>query len=212
MASTSRLPLTLTALFAISGCSETFGGDGGSGDGGAAGNDSGSDLGGNGASSQLPSLEGEVTPGGCEELSGKPLGGVSAWFLGTYEVNSSGSWVGEEEWRLYANDTCTANGSSDCVVVWTTTASEASAGECTTCDMGLSVSAQLDEGRTTCPAGLYSGDESWTTTYGIKFSQDGTEVSWYFAASNTYMGHGYAVGAPSALNFVTDRTCEWVCP
>ncbi|RME29443.1 MAG: hypothetical protein D6798_00040 [Deltaproteobacteria bacterium] len=199
------------SILLLSACSENFGGAG-TGDG-ATGADSGSsELGGSGAASQLPSLEGEISPGGCEELSGKPLGGVSAWFLGTYEIESGDRWVGEEEWRLYANDTCTANGSSDCVVVWTTTASETSPGECTTCDMGLAVSAQIDMARTTCPSGLYVGEETWSTTYGIKFEGSGTEVSWYFAASNTYIGHGYAVGAPSAMNFITDRTCEWVCP
>lgn len=198
----------LLLSFLLAGCSDTFG------DGNDDGTDGGSDtgganLGGTGAADGLPSVEGLIDPTGCEDLSGETVAGAAAFFIGIYETTDGGEWVGAEEYRLYANDAWKAAGGADCSVFWRMSASETGAGSCGSCELGLAVNAEIDQNRTTCPAALYSGEETFSVSYGVDLREGKTETTWYFANTGTRFGDGFAVGDPDAVNFLSDHTCQW---
>lgn len=208
MRSPARLaPLLLlvacSARFADEGTTDGTGGDGGStGDGG---------LDGGGLADELPPVDEGLDEGGCEDLSGTALPGATVYFLGTY-VQGDDGWQGIEQVRVFANATWEGSGGGDCVVAWVLSASEGSPGACGNCDLGLSVSAQLDLAATTCPEDLYVGDESWSASYGVDLTESATLSTWYYADSGTQFGAGYALGTadqPTALNFASEKTCWW---
>lgn len=199
---------SLPALLALSlACSEGFhkdpSTDTASGDGGQGGTTFGADL---------PPVDENLDRSGCEEVSGTALPGATVYFLGIY-VKGSDGWNGREEVRLHANGTWQASGGEDCSLVWAVSASEASTGACGNCDLGLYVSAVLDRALTTCPEDFYEAEETFSVGYGIDLLEDATRSSWYFQSSGTHFGDGYAQGtvsAPTAVNFVSEKTCWWL--
>ncbi len=193
----------------LSACSDNFGNGSDDGTTGTGSDTGGANLGGTGAADELPSLEGLVDPSGCEELSGEAVAGAAAFFIGIYETTSGGEWVGLEEYRLYANEAWKQEGGQDCSVFWRMSASESSPGACGSCELGLAVNAELDQSSTTCPAALYSGEETFSVSYGIDLRDAGTAATWYFAGTGNRFGEGYAVGDPDAVNFLSDHTCQW---
>ena len=212
MPSSARSLLGLALLLPLAACSARFtdeGTDGGTtGDAGGSG-DGGLD--GGGLADELPPVDEGLDTGGCEDLSGTALPGAAVYFLGTY-VQGSDGWQGLEEVRVFANATWRGTGGADCIVAWVISASEGDAGACGNCDLGLSVSAQLDLAATTCPEDLYVGDESWSSQYGVDLTESATLSTWYYADSGTQFGAGHALGTasdPTALNFVSDKTCWW---
>jgi len=86
------------------------------------------------------------------------------------------------------------------------TATATGTGACASCDYGISVSAVLSAGDTTCPADLYAGDETWTTTYAVDEKPDGTAV-FTFASSGNEVGQGY-VSSPG-VSFSDGGSCTW---
>ncbi|MCB9778396.1 MAG: hypothetical protein H6742_07530 [Alphaproteobacteria bacterium] len=205
----SRPVLFATALLFVAGCSNGFGntaddtGGDGTGDDGEGTFVEGAE--------DLPRVDQDLVTTGCEEVSGSELPGAVSYFFGTYAEASDG-WIGEEEWRLYANDTWTANGGADCSVFWVISASETSPGSCGNCDVGLAISAAIDRARTTCGEDLTKNEETFTVTYGVDITDQGSKSSWYFPESGTNFGWGNALttdGSPTALNYATDKTCQW---
>lgn len=213
----ATLPWFVVALV-LGACSEDFAGDGttdggtgdgGAGDGGGGGGDGG--VGGGSLTGELPPVDEDLDQGGCEDVSGTALPGAAVYFLGAY-VDGDDGWEGREEVRVFANDTWAAGGGADCSVVWVLSASEADAGACGNCDLGLSVSAQLDLSATTCAKDLYEGEESWASSYAVDLTEDTTVSTWYYAETGTWLGAGYALGtaeAPTALNYASEKTCWW---
>ncbi len=212
----SSLTLCTAALLlgALSACSKEFdktdgelgGADGPGGDGGDGG--SGGD---GGDASGLPDLLATADRSGCQTVTSSdgeelPVPGAVSYFYGVYAESGDedGVWVGTERWVLFANDRWQELGEGDCEVVWLTRATEAEGGGCGTCDLNLSVEASLDGVATTCPEGLYEGEEQWSGSYGV-IRRDG-QSEWYFS-SGTRMGSGGATD--SAVNFLTDKTCTW---
>lgn len=84
--------------------------------------------------------------------------------------------------------------------------SSSAAGACSSCDYGVRVDATLNAGQTTCPEGLYKGEESYSVTYGVDEATDGT-AEIYFASSGNLLGRGYGNG--TAFNYVSDVSCKW---
>lgn len=209
------LPLSLTALLcAATACSKPFsksegelgGEDGPGGDGGDGGSGAdGGDL------SGLPDLLAGADRSGCQTVTSSdgeelPVPGAVSYFYGEYAESSAepGVWLGSERWVLFANDRWQELGEGDCEVVWLTRATESEAAACGACDLTLEVEASLDGVATTCPDGLYEGEEQWSITYGVA-RRDG-QSEWYFA-SGSRLGSGGATD--SAVNFLTDKTCTW---
>lgn len=173
--------------------------DGGSGDGGTS------------LQTDLPRVDEDLDPTGCEEVSGSELPGAAVYFIGTYTESTDG-WQGWEEVRLFANETWRDSGGADCSLVWITSASETSTGACGNCDIGLAVSAVLDLSATTCDEEHRNGEENFVTTYGVDLVDSSTRSTWYFAESGNQFGEGHALadeGGPQAMNFVSTKTCWW---
>lgn len=147
---------------------------------------------------------------GCEDVSGTAVPGAAATFVGRYLERAGGDmrgWTGTEQWVLFANAAWRGVGGSDCVVTWTVNAVVAEAGACATCDYGMSVEASVDISATTCPAELYAGDETFSTTYGVDTRDDGT-ASVYYARSGNLLADRGAWNA-RGLGYRTDRACKW---
>lgn len=142
----------------------------------------------------------------CEELAGHPVDGAREYFWGEYQRTAGAAWTGTEAIYYFANATWVANGGADCAIVWNMTATEADPGACTTCALGLSVSATLDTTQTTCPSAMWSGDETFVEGYAIDQAADGT-ATWRFAESNNEFGAGYWVDG--AASFLSDSSCVW---
>ena len=149
----------------------------------------------------LSSLDGT----GCEDFDGTPLAGGATYFYGRY-VGDAGGYTGEERWIILANDVLESGGQPDCEVVWATTAEVTDPGACGGCEMGLGVSASLDPGETTCPEEFYTGDESFSVTYGIQQQGNGA-ISWYFAGSGAHLADGES--SSGVLTFLTEKSCAW---
>jgi hypothetical protein len=213
-------PRLLPALLLL-GCSAAFtakdtgagGSDGGGGaDGGGAdggdGGDGGGDPSGTGdpADYGLSPLTQGIDTGGCDGFDGVDIPGAAAYFYGQYVPDGEGGWRGEERWLLFANPTWQDAGFDDCEVVWITRASETATGACGACDLGIAVSASVDQGRTTCPEELWEdpADKNWSAEYAVAISGD--DSVWYFA-SGSPLGEGSH--ADGAMNFLSEKTCQF---
>jgi len=86
-------------------------------------------------------------------------------------------------------------------------ATESSPGACGVCDFGLSVSATVDEGATTCPEGLWASasERNWSEDYAI--FDDSGDLTWFFAGSGNPFGEGGRDG--ESLVYLTEKACKW---
>lgn len=143
----------------------------------------------------------------CDDFDGVAIPAATSFFYGQYAATSEPDvWAGQEQWILFANDTWREYGEDDCVITWSTTAVRSDgAGTCGQCQYGLTVSATLDLANTSCPEGLYEGAESFEAVYGVEVN--GEAATWYFAASGTLLGTGYA--ADGAANFLSEAACTY---
>lgn len=147
----------------------------------------------------------EVNPDNCTDLPDfEGVSGAASYFIGEYSP-AGGPTGGTETWALYANPVWEAAGGADCVVVWEMSAVSTAVGSCGSCDYGLDVTGNIDLSATTCPKPLYSGQESWTTSYDVDEQDDGS-ADWYYGATGTVVGSGY-VGA--GVSFITPASCVW---
>ncbi len=145
----------------------------------------------------------------CEGLSGQSISGATGYFAGDFTGDltaESGPVTGQEYWVILANSTWVGSGGSDCRVTWTMTGTHgAPTGSCGSCDYSLSLSAELDTSLTDCPAGIYQGSESFTTTYNVKVTDGATTFS--FAGSGSTLGVGQTDG--SRATYLADGECLW---
>ena len=118
-------------------------------------------------------------------------------------TTSGSAWVGQEAIYYYANTSWKSHGGADCMIVWDMTATQ---GDCSGCDLGLTVSANLNTDQTTCPTPMYHGDETYSEDYAIDEAADGTST-WHFEASGAQFGTGYWVSG--AANYLSDSSCAW---
>ena len=133
--------------------------------------------------------EGLSADSGCDEVSGQEVPGATSYFWGDFELGGDQSVSGSEGWLLLANTGWIANGGSDCQVVWNATGTQGDAtAMCASCDYSLSLSMQVDAAATTCPEGIYEGDESFSVTYNV--DADGDQTTYYFASSGGTLGAG----------------------
>ncbi len=72
----------------------------------------------------------------------------------------------------------------------------------------MRVEASLDAARTTCPAELYAGDETFRTTYGVDTRDDGTASVYYAGSGNLLAERG--VWNARGLGYRTERACKWL--
>lgn len=208
----SRLAVGALLLgLVVCGCSgktDTGGedGDDGGDEGGDEGGDAGGDPGGEGGGEDLDDPRGVAgADPGCEDFEGTAIAGATGFFFGQYVATADPTvWEGEEQWLLFANERWQELGEDDCTITWNTEAvwTEA-AGTCGTCEYGLTVAATIDLARTSCPEGLYEGDESFSVVYGVDVAGDVATYS--FAASGTLVGSGHAVEGGS--NFLSSGSC-----
>ena len=149
----------------------------------------------------LPDLTGDFDDSICEDGFGA---GATSYYVGAFETDGS-SWSGTETWYLFSNSDWEAEDGEDCVVVWDITGLDAAIGACSGCEYAVEISASLDRSTTTCPAGLYTGDETYSVTYDVDVAGDTATV--YFNSSGSKLGVGYA--NDTAFNYVTDAACKW---
>ncbi|MFT5582437.1 MAG: hypothetical protein ACI9VR_000013 [Cognaticolwellia sp.] len=141
----------------------------------------------------------------CEEVTGQAVPGATSYFWGDFNI--TGDIVkGDEGWTLLSNQAWRDEGGSDCVVVWSAAGGKASpSSACPTCDYSFGLFMSIDESQTTCPEGLYSGDESFAITYNI--AVDGRTTDYSFASSGDALGVGETDGTRST--YLAESTCKY---
>ena len=133
------------------------------------------------------------------------MAGASSYFYGRY-AGSGDSWSGVEEWILLSNDTWESAGGGDCVVQWAATAERTDdTGSCAACTYGLDVVASINASATTCPEGLYEGEENFTVSYAVMVSGDA--ATFYYAGSGNPVGSGNSTDG--SASFLTEGVCAW---
>ena len=209
----------LSAVLLLTACSSSLKGedqDDSSGQGpGSDGGDGGGDGGGGGEGGEdaldaLPDLLAGVDLSGCQQVEGSDgelydVPGAVSYFYGEYYQTEDGSgWAGEERWLLFANDRWQELGEDDCQIVWTmgaTVSGDVTPGG----QVSLQVSADIRGSETTCPEGLYEGEESWTASYSVEID-DGGNSFWYYNGADEFGSGG---STPVAMNFLTEKACTW---
>jgi hypothetical protein len=71
--------------------------------------------------------------------------------------------------------------------------------------VSLQVSADIRGSETTCPEGLYEGEESWTASYSVELDDEGNSF-WYYNGADAFGAGG---STPVAMNFLTEKACTW---
>lgn len=204
------LALTLAALGTgglLGACSDK-GLDVDSGDDGAPGTTgtTGGDDGGGGGTVDLPDPRTSAAADpGCEDFEGTPIAGATGYFYGQFVTTADPDvWAGQEQWILFSNQAWRDVGEDDCVITWSTTATRTDgAGTCSTCDYGLTVQASIDIANTSCPEGLWEGEETFQVVYGV--AVDGGTATYYYASSGNFLGTGHA--ADGGSNYLSDGSC-----
>ena len=112
--------------------------------------------------------------------------GATGYWYGTFNLTGTSEGdqaTGTEKWILLSNDTWTATDEGgDCEVVWTVVGNVTAPGACATCQMGLSLTASINRGATTCPQGVWAGEETMQESYNVYLGNDGSSI-WYFGWS-----------------------------
>lgn len=162
----------------------------------------------------LPSLLDNMDTEYCNNIEvagvqGSDIAGATSYFWGTYvradEELGEGMWLGREQWILHPTDSWDATDGRSCFVTWEMVAEELEPQGCPTCDLGLSVSAQINRISTDCPDGLWEEEQSWDESYDIAI--DGETTRFFYHTTGNEFGLGYAEN--SALSFLTSPNCTW---
>ena len=80
-------------------------------------------------------------------------------------------------------------------------------GSCAACTYGLDVVASINASATTCPEGLYEGEENFTVSYAVMVSGDA--ATFYYAGSGNPVGSGNSTDG--SASFLTEGVCAWLC-
>jgi hypothetical protein len=156
----------------------------------------------------LPDWATELDETGCEiqQATGVAGPGAATYFYGMY-TGSDSSFVGYEEWHVFANETWEENGGYDCIIRWTVTAVESEQGPCAACDLSVYAIFSVNEAQSTCPEDLIEdASASSSVQYDILRTSDGVS-QWYFGGSGAQFGTG--AWNNQAMNFITPKSCSW---
>ena len=157
------------------------------------------------ASGSLPNPMDDISFSDCEGYDGVDIPGAERFFYGQFEVDEAGNISGIEQILNYANSSWKALGEDDCISVYMVTGVVTTPVACTSCDIGISIEANLDTNQSTCPDALNEGFESFSTSYDISQSADG-KSTWYFTSGNP-LGQGYH--DDSGLNYLSAGSCVY---
>ena len=156
----------------------------------------------------LPDVLSEMPPGAdaCQQFGGNStVEGAQLWYYGLFDGNATAGWTGVERWYLFPNDAWIASGGSECLVEYDVTAVTGSKGACTSCDVGLAVTANVNASNSTCTAGWWRGYETMAEEYAVETLGDGS-ADWSFSASGNIFAHGY--WNESAISYLGDGGCS----
>lgn len=147
------------------------------------------------------------TAEGCEDVDGTPTAGGREYAWGEYDKDFDGTWRGSEAVYFFANESWIESGGSDCFILWDASAVGGSLGDCRDCELGLSVTATVDEYGTDCPDDMWYGRSYFTAGYAANQEADST-ASWIFSGSGKHFADGYWVSG--STNFLSDAECVWL--
>lgn len=155
----------------------------------------------------LPDLSQGLPSGMCGNGPGKE--GADSHFVGTFTINGQ-AVSGKERWLLAANQHLQAsklwNAGASCEVVWGVRGEVVPVGACSSCDLGLRLTATVDMGASTCPEDMVKREKSFEVLYDVRRDPDG--VAWFhFGKSGKALGQGYHQG--NSLTFLTQHQCKW---
>lgn len=153
-------------------------------------------------------LDNMVEDDDCAGYDGVEVTGATVYWYGEFDGNEDDGWVGIERSYHLANDAWEESGQGDCQITWRVTASQTGdAGQCASCDYGITLQASLDTQQTDCPADLWSTEQSYSVTYGV-FEAGGGEVAFYFAESGNFWSDGL-ISSDGDLRYLRDSVCRW---
>ncbi|MBN2799587.1 MAG: hypothetical protein JXX28_10605 [Deltaproteobacteria bacterium] len=141
----------------------------------------------------------------CDAFEDYALAGGTSYFWGEYTKQDE-EVAGHEAWYIFANPSLVATGQDDCEIHWNMLGEVGDPITCTTCDFSVSVHAAISAADTTCPRGLWEGEEEWDAQYDVRLVGDGTS-HFYFASSGDMIGQWYAEG--DWFSFLTEPACVW---
>lgn len=153
---------------------------------------------------ELPDLKKGLSREGCD--NGPGVMGAASYFVGEITITDDGDARGEEEWVLFANKKWAGHNGADCSVRWTLSGSKTTTRSCGRCDLGVSLTNQLDVTGSNCPEDLTKGETGQSIGYDINLKDDGT-VEVFFAKSGKRVGEGYH--KDGTIRYVTDMSCRW---
>jgi hypothetical protein len=153
---------------------------------------------------ELPDLKKGLSREGCD--NGPGVMGAASYFVGEITITDDGDARGEEEWVLFANKKWAGHNGADCSVRSTLSGSKTTTRSCGRCDLGVSLTNQLDVTGSNCPEDLTKGETGQSIGYDINLKDDGT-VEVFFAKSGKRVGEGYH--KDGTIRYVTDMSCRW---
>ena len=157
------------------------------------------------ADDSLPDLLANLSPSpDCEGFEGTPITGATRFFYGAFTLDSNNNISGIEQFIHKANSSWQAAGQDDCITTYTVTGTLQETSTCATCDASISINAVWDGTSSTCPEELYEDTPSFSVTYDIARSDDGT-ATWYLLPNLTAQGHH----SSTALNYITSGDCAF---
>lgn len=152
----------------------------------------------------LPDLYAGLPVGDCE--SSLANNGAREHWLGQLSWIDATTASGYEERLWFLNSKWKSIGGTDCIARWNTTATKGAPVNCSSCDLSLTVSGQINLAKSTCDPASWKGDETFTATYDVQLNANGTS-DWLFANTGNSLGTGYWNTA--ALNYLSPGACKW---
>ncbi len=155
----------------------------------------------------LPDLSQGLPSGLCANGPGKE--GADSHFVGTFTINGQ-QVSGRERWLLAANPHLQASklwtSGASCEVIWAIRGEVVPVGACSSCDLGLRLTATVDEGASTCPEDMVKREKGFEVLYDVRRDKDG--VAWFhFGKTGKALGQGYHQG--DSLTYLTQHQCKW---
>jgi hypothetical protein len=154
----------------------------------------------------LEDLTQNLDQSGCDtnQATDSEIAGAASYYYGLYQKQSN-SYSGYEQWLIFANETWSSQGFSDCTIQWTASASDGVPENTAVATDGLDVVLTLDRGASTCPDDMLEDiNDSETVHYDLRIASE--QVDWYFS-SGTQFGSGLT--NQNTLNFITEKSCLW---
>jgi hypothetical protein len=151
----------------------------------------------------------------CEDLSGVPYNGATGFFVAEYNWAGGGTDVaGFEAWVLFANDTFTTTGGSDCFIYWAISGTKAAATtDCPSCDFSLALHSTMNKDTSTCDfdggGGTLEDATSAEEDFLYNVSVDGSgNATFYFPSGNT-QGTGAGADVDVGARYASPSSCKF---